>query len=98
MLLFLTPFERLRMASGMYDSGRKLVIARILDGGHQLNASQLRGQLFLRIYGGDFTAATHCGSPIGFQTCNWKRTAETPVHCRTSPKKNEIVYILLVFK
>jgi hypothetical protein len=57
MLLSLTPSERLRMASGMYDSGRKLVIAGILNGGQQLNASQLRGQIFLRVYGGDFTAA-----------------------------------------
>jgi hypothetical protein len=57
MLLSLTPAERLRMASGMYDSGRKLVIAGILRGGQQLNASQMRGQIFLRMYGGDFTFA-----------------------------------------
>jgi hypothetical protein len=57
MLLSLTPSERLRMASGMYDSGSKLVIAGILNGGQQLNASQLRGQIFLRMYGGDFTSA-----------------------------------------
>ena len=57
MLLSLTPFERLRMAGGMYDSGSKLVITSILNGGQQLNASQLRGQIFLRMYGGEFVSA-----------------------------------------
>ncbi len=55
MLLSRTPLERLKMASRMYDSGRKLVIAGIRDGKHPLTASQLRGQVFLRMYGGDFT-------------------------------------------
>lgn len=57
MLLSRTPSERLRMASRMYDSGRKLVISGIQNGRQPLNASQLRGQLFLRMYGCDFTAA-----------------------------------------
>jgi len=57
MLLSRTPSERLRMASRMYDSGRKLVISGIQNGRQPLNASQLRGQLFLRMYGRDFTAA-----------------------------------------
>ncbi len=39
----------------MYDSGRKLVITGIQHGKHPLTASQLRGQVFLRMYGGDFT-------------------------------------------
>ena len=52
-----TPLERLRMVSKMYDSGRKLVIAGIQNERQQLNASQLRGQLFLRMYGSDFTVA-----------------------------------------
>lgn len=43
------------MASRMYDSGRKLVIAGIQDGKHPLTAAQLRGQIFLRLYGSDFT-------------------------------------------
>jgi hypothetical protein len=54
MLLSLTPLERLRMASRMYDSGRKLVIAGIQHGKHRFTASQLRGQVFLRMYGSDF--------------------------------------------
>ncbi|OIP91018.1 MAG: hypothetical protein AUK24_03520 [Syntrophaceae bacterium CG2_30_49_12] len=57
MLLSRTPSERLRMASRMYDSGRKLVISGIKIGRQPLNPSQLRGQLFLRMYGSDFTAA-----------------------------------------
>jgi hypothetical protein len=55
MLLSRTPLERLRMASRMYDSGRKLVIAGIQHDKHPLTASQLRGQVFLRMYGIDFT-------------------------------------------
>ncbi len=57
MLMSRTPLERLRMVSKMYDSGRKLVIAGIQNERQQLNASQLRGQLFLRMYGSDFTVA-----------------------------------------
>ena len=56
MLLSRSPSERLRMASRMYDSGRKLVISGILKERQQLDASRLRGQLFLRMYGNDFTA------------------------------------------
>jgi hypothetical protein len=41
----------------MYDSGRKLVISGIQNGRQQLNASQLRGPFFLRMYGNDFSAA-----------------------------------------
>jgi hypothetical protein len=55
MLLSRTPLERLRMASRMYDSGRKLVIAGIQHGKHPLTAAQLRCQVFLRMYGIDFT-------------------------------------------
>ena len=55
MLLSRTPLERLKMASRMYDSGRKLVISGIRDGKHPLTTSQLRGQVFLRMYGSDFT-------------------------------------------
>jgi|TARA_B100000315_G_C14457635_1_gene532186 hypothetical protein len=57
MLMSRTPTERLRMVSRMYDSGRKLVISGIQNGRQELNASQLRGQLFLRMYGSDFSAA-----------------------------------------
>jgi hypothetical protein len=56
MILSRTPAERLKMASGMYDSGKKLVISGIQKEGRLLNASQLRAQLFLRMYGNDFSA------------------------------------------
>ena len=57
MLLSRTPSQRLRMAGRMYDSGRKLVISGIKNRSQQLNASQLRGQLFMRMYGSDFTVS-----------------------------------------
>ena len=57
MLLSRSPLERLKMASRMYDSGRKLVISGILKGRPHLDTSRLRAQLFLRMYGNDFTAA-----------------------------------------
>ena len=57
MLLARTPSERMRMVSRMYDSARKLVISSVQNGKQQLTASQLRGQLFLRMYGNDFTVA-----------------------------------------
>ncbi len=57
MLLSKSPLERLRMASRMYDSVRKLVISGIQNEGQQLDTSQLRGQLFMRMYGNDFKAA-----------------------------------------
>ncbi len=57
MLLSKSPLERLQMASRMFDSGRKLVLSGILKERPRLNSSQLRARLFLRLYGGDFTAA-----------------------------------------
>ena len=56
MIMSRTPSERLRMASKMYDSGRKLVISGINKGSTQLSDSQLRRQIFLRIYENDFTS------------------------------------------
>jgi hypothetical protein len=57
MLLSKSSVERLKMASRMFDSGRKLVISGILRGRPRLDTSRLRAQLFLRMYGNDFTAA-----------------------------------------
>ena len=56
MLMYKTTLERLKMASRMYDSGRKLVIAGILKKKPHLDLSRLREELFLRMYGSDFTA------------------------------------------
>jgi hypothetical protein len=57
MLLSRSPSERLKMASRMFDSARKLVMSGILKGRPRLDTSRLRAQLFLRMYGNDFTAA-----------------------------------------
>lgn len=57
MLLSRSPAERLRMASRMYDTGRKLVIAGIQKESQQLSDSQLRRQFFLRLYGNSFPSA-----------------------------------------
>jgi hypothetical protein len=57
MLLSKTPQERLKMASRMYDSGRRLVIAGILKRRPRLDTLRLRAELFLRMYGSDFTTA-----------------------------------------
>jgi hypothetical protein len=57
MLLAKSAIERLKMASRMFDSGRKLVISGILRGRSGLDTSRLRALLFLRMYGNDFTAA-----------------------------------------
>ena len=56
MLLSKSPIERLKMVSRMYDSVKKLAISGILMEGQYLDVSQLRGELFLRIYGNDFSS------------------------------------------
>ena len=55
MLLSKSPLERLRMASRMYDSAKKLAILGLLKNRKHLDPSRLRGELFLRIYGNDFS-------------------------------------------
>ena len=57
MLLSKSPLERLRMASGMYDSVKKLAISGLLKERQHLDPSRLRRELFLRIYGNDFSVA-----------------------------------------
>jgi hypothetical protein len=55
MLLSKSPLERLRMASRMYDSVKRLAISGLLRERKPLDPSRLRGELFLRIYGNDFS-------------------------------------------
>ena len=55
MLLSKSPIERLRMVSRMYDSVKKLAISGILMERPHLELSRLPGELFLRIYGNDFS-------------------------------------------
>jgi hypothetical protein len=57
MLMSKSPVERLKMTSRMFDSARKLVMAGILKERGHIETPRLRAQLFLRIYGHDFTAA-----------------------------------------
>jgi len=57
MLLSKSPLDRLRMASRMYDSVKKLAISGILMEKKHLDPPRLRKELFLRIYGNDFPAA-----------------------------------------
>jgi hypothetical protein len=56
MILSKSPLERLKMASRMHDSARKLAISGILKERPHLEVSRLRARLFLRMYGNDFTA------------------------------------------
>jgi hypothetical protein len=50
-----SPAERLRMASGMFDAGKKLVIAGLLMENSRLSEAQLRGRLLVRMYGDGFS-------------------------------------------
>ena len=50
-----TPVERLRMASSMFDAGKKLMKAGLLNENGSLNEDQLRARMFLRLYGDCFT-------------------------------------------
>ena len=55
-LMSLTPEERLAMACRMFATGKALVRAAILDEG-SVSPEELRGLLFLRLYGEDFSEA-----------------------------------------
>jgi hypothetical protein len=49
--------ERLRMASSMFDSARKLVEAGLRNDHPTLGPSQLRARMFVRLYGDCFGRA-----------------------------------------
>ena len=53
-LLSKSPLERLRMASGMYDSAKALATSGIINEKEKLDSAQLRRELFLRMYKNDF--------------------------------------------
>ena len=57
MLLSKSPLERLRMTSRMYDSVKKLATSGLLKERQDIAPSRLRGELFLRIYGNDFSVS-----------------------------------------
>ncbi len=50
-----SPVERLRMASSMFETGKRLVIAGLLMQNNSLNNAQLRARIFMRLYGDTFT-------------------------------------------
>lgn len=49
-----SPAQRLQMASDMFDAGRELLRAGLKNMNPSLTEEQLRGQVFLRLYGDDF--------------------------------------------
>jgi hypothetical protein len=55
MLMALSPEERLRMACRMHHTARALVLAGIKDRYGELDEARVRGQLFLRMYGNEYT-------------------------------------------
>ncbi len=50
-----TPAERLRMCSRMFAGARTLMQAGMAQQEGRKNASDMRRQLFLRLYGADFS-------------------------------------------
>ena len=50
-----TPGERLRMASSMFDLGRKLVETGLRDKYGELTEAQMRARVFVGMYGQDFS-------------------------------------------
>ncbi|MBN2210759.1 MAG: hypothetical protein JW709_05120 [Sedimentisphaerales bacterium] len=50
-----SPAERLRMASDMFDAGRELLRAGLKNHNPLITEDQLRTQVFLRLYGDDFS-------------------------------------------
>ena len=55
MLASRTSAERLKMASGMFESGKKLLRAGLLQENKNLTEMQLREKIFTRLYGEDFS-------------------------------------------
>ena len=52
-----TPVERLRMASSMFDLGKRLIAAGLRKENGSLTESQLRTRIFLRLYSGSYAQA-----------------------------------------
>jgi hypothetical protein len=50
-----TPAQRLRMASSMFDAGKKLMRAGIENAAGSLTTGQIRARMFMRMYSGCFT-------------------------------------------
>lgn len=50
-----SPAERLMMASSMFETGRSLLRIGLKRQNPAISEEQLRAQMFLRLYGDDFT-------------------------------------------
>ncbi len=50
-----SPYERLRMASSMYDTAKHLATCGILKDNPNISRLDLQQELFVRFYGQDFT-------------------------------------------
>jgi len=57
MIMSRSPVDRLRMASSMFDTGKKLIKAGLQNEKGSFNEAQLRAQIFLKLYGESFTQA-----------------------------------------
>ena len=57
MILARSPSECLAMACGMFATAKELVRAGILQESGDLDPTELRRRIFLRLYGDDFEAA-----------------------------------------
>jgi len=55
MLMSKSPSERFMMAVRMFDTAKKLVVAGILRGNPDINEPQLRAEIFLKMYGNEFS-------------------------------------------
>jgi hypothetical protein len=55
MMALKAPVERLRMASSMFDAGKKLVETGIRQQYGIINEAQMRALVFIRMYGEDFS-------------------------------------------
>jgi hypothetical protein len=55
MIAVLSPAERLRMASSMFDTGRALLRIGLKRQNESISEAQLREQIFSRLYGEDFS-------------------------------------------
>lgn len=51
-----TPAERLRMASGMFDTAKTLMRAGLLRENPTLNEAKIRARIFMRMYSDCFSA------------------------------------------
>lgn len=57
MFATLTPTERVRMMSEMFDTARRILIAGIRDEQPDISDTELKVQIFLRTYRDDYSPA-----------------------------------------